>query len=63
MTEMVIAVTARISPPLWRRVKFSLRIASPDTATAGRGKASTQERISENQESNTQIFPEETYLL
>lgn len=36
---------------------------SPDTATEGRGEASTQQRLSENQEYNTQIFPEETYLL
>lgn len=63
MTEMVIVFMARISPPLWRRVKFSLWIASPDTATDGRGEASTQQRLSENHESNTQIFPEETYLL
>ena len=50
-------------PSLRRRVKFSLWIASSDTTTQGRGEASTQQRLSENQEANTQIFPEEAYLL
>lgn len=33
MTEMVICFIARISPPLRRRMKFSVLIVSPDTMT------------------------------